>query len=224
MSLEIAVRLVEIGVSLALLQRSAEHVPDARRALFLGQMLLALVLLVGLYRGPVVCGLWILGVLQLYRFDGPYNGGADKMAMLVLTCLGIAHLAPGWADVAMAYLAVQLVLSYFISGGVKLLNPDWRNGRALADVFAHSIYPVGGNTRAMARWPRVMFAASWAVILFEIAFPIALLHPTALAFGLGLAAAFHLANAGLFGLNRFFWVWISAFPALVWFQGRLIGI
>ena len=39
---------------------------------------------------------------------------------------------------------------------------------------------------------------------------------------LGLAAAFHVANALLFGLNRFVWFWLSAYPSIIWLQNRLI--
>ena len=223
MSLEITLRLIEIGVSLALLQRAAEHLPSKDQILFGAQMVLAILLIVGLFRGPLIGALWMLGVAQLHRFDGPYNGGADKMALLALTCLGVAHLFPNWADVALAYLAVQLIFSYVISGGVKLLNAEWRSGRALCGVFAHSVYPVSENLRGLAGRRKILFAASWAVILFEVAFPIALLHPGVLVATLAVAAAFHLANACLFGLNRFLWIWISVYPALFWLQDRLIS-
>jgi hypothetical protein len=38
---------------------------------------------------------------------------------------------------------------------------------------------------------------------------------------LALTAAFHLANACLFGLNRFLWVWLAAYPSLIWLQARV---
>ncbi len=224
MSFEVALRLVEIGVSLALIQRAFEHI-GRETALFLPQGLLALVLLSGFASGPAIWGLWLLNLWQLYRFQGAYNGGADKLAMLCLTCLAVAHAAPTpfWSEMALAYLAVQLVLSYFISGWVKLGNPDWRSGAALRDVFAFSAYPVAGNLRAIADRQTLTFTASWAVIAFEIAFPLALLHPMFLTGALIIAAGFHLSNAIFLGLNRFFWIWLSAYPALIWFQGRIVG-
>ena len=39
--------------------------------------------------------------------------------------------------------------------------------------------------------------------------------------GLVVAGTFHLANACLFGLNRFFWTWLAVYPAILWLQGRL---
>ncbi len=224
MTLDLAVRLAEIGLSLALLQRAFEHARREENVHFATQAMFACLLLAGLWRGPCLIVLWLLGVVQLYRFRGPYNGGADKMAMLSLTCLSAAHLAPAWADVALAYLATQLALSYFVSGWVKMANPDWRSGRALRDVFAFSIYPVSDDVRGWSAYPRLLWVGSWGVMLFEVAFPLALVHPWTLYAALAVAAGFHLANACLFGLNRFLWIWLSVFPALIWLQERLLLI
>jgi hypothetical protein len=62
---------------------------------------------------------------------------------------------------------------------------------------------------------------SWAVMLFELAFPLTLVSQASLAAGLTVAALFHLANACLFGLNRFFWTWVATYPAILWLQDRL---
>ena len=126
-------------------------------------------------------------------------------------------------EASFGYLAAQLVLSYFMSGWVKVVNPAWRNGDALADVFAYSAYPVADSLRGWAQSPRLLCAMGWAVMGFELAFPLALLQPGLLAVALAIAASFHAANACLFGLNRFLWAWLSAYPALWWFQGRVFG-
>ncbi|MEO0828975.1 MAG: HTTM domain-containing protein [Pseudomonadota bacterium] len=225
MTFEAAVRLTEIAVSLALIQRGLEHVFGRDRILFGAQILCALALLADVWSGAFVWALWGLSVLQLLRFQGPYNGGSDKMAILILTCLGLAHGLAGsrWAEMALAYLAVQLVLSYAVSGWVKLTSADWQRGQALRDVFGHSAYPVSDGMRGWARHPRKLWVASWGVIAFETAFPLAFLHPVALCFALTIAALFHGANAVLFGLNRFLWTWLAAFPSVVWLQARLFG-
>ena len=67
-----------------------------------------------------------------------------------------------------------------------------------------------------------MRTASWAVIGFEVLFPLALLNQTLLIAALTCAAAFHIANACLFGLNRFVWFWLAAYPSILWLQSRLI--
>jgi hypothetical protein len=147
------------------------------------------------------------------------------MTLLVLICVTAAHLAPTpqMRELALGYLSMQLILSYVISGWVKVRNPAWRTGRALADVFRFSAYPVSEGLRLNADRGGLVYGASWSVMVFELAFPLVLLHPALLAFGLMGAAGFHLANACLFGLNRFFWIWLAAYPSLIWFQDRLMG-
>lgn len=225
MSFAFALRLSEILLALALIQQSAEHLaaPRDERRLFAPRLVLALGLLAGLSPPLVLGALWLQGLLILRRFDGVYNGGSDKMLWLVLTCCLLAHLAPSpyWSQMALGYLAVQLTLSYFVSGWVKVVNPEWRSGQALSDVFRFSAYPVSQNLRRRAQQRRLLFAAGWAVIVLELAFPLALLDARALGVALTLCATFHLSNALHFGLNRFVWAWISAFPALIWFQGQL---
>lgn len=220
-----ALRLTEILLALALIQQSAEHMaaPRDERLLFMPRLALGFGLLTGLASTAILGALWVQGLLILRRFDGVYNGGSDKMLWLVLTCCLAAHLAPSsyWQEMALGYLAVQLTLSYFVSGWVKVINPDWRSGQALADVFRFSAYPVSRNLRGLADRPGLLRPAGWAVIGLELVFPLTLLDHRALCLGLGLCALFHVSNALHFGLNRFVWAWISAFPALIWLQDRL---
>ena len=60
-------------------------------------------------------------------------------------------------------------------------------------------------------------------MLFELLFPLSLLTASSLYVALVIAASFHLANACLFGLNRFFWIWIAAYPSLLWLQQRVFA-
>ena len=224
MSFDLALRLTEVMVALALIQQSLEHVreepwPHGARLGLSGA------LAAGVLPGPAVWGLLAVQLWLLNRYQGPYNGGSDKMSLLILSVLAAVHLAPEpfWKEMALAYLAVQLVLSYFVSGWVKIRNPEWRSGRALVDVFRFSAYPVSEDLRGWADRPGALFTAGWVVMVLEIAFPLALLHPLALAGALALTATFHLGNAICFGLHRFFWIWLCAYPALIWFQGRTFG-
>lgn len=207
-------------------QQTLEHLADrSLRALFALRLVLCGMLILGLYPALATWGLFAYGIALLHRFDGPYNGGSDKMTMLILACLSAFYIAPSplWQDMALSYLAVQLVLSYFVSGYIKIINQEWRTGQALQDVFLFSAYPVSTSLRGFATHPRLLWGMSWAVMGFEVLFPLTLMHSTALLFGLLVAAAFHLTNACLFGLNRFFWIWICAYPSLIWFQDRIIG-
>ncbi len=222
MSFETALRASEILLALALLQSSAEHMFGLGRDRFLYALrfCLAAFLLVGVGSHWVLLALSLHSLAVLHRFDGPYNGGSDRMSLLVLYCLSLAHWLPARAaELALGYLAVQVTLSYFISGRVKIVNPDWRRGQALADVFAFSAYPVSSALRGLAAHTKLLWVASWAVILLELLFPFALFSQTSLIIALCLTFTFHLANAALFGLNRFVWAWLAAYPSLIWLQG-----
>jgi len=225
MSLDLALRLTEILLALAFIQQSLEHMhgPKDERWLFAPRLVLSVLLLAG-FQTPWVClALVIQALFILRRFQGPYNGGADRMGLLILCCLTLAHFMPSvrWQEVVFGYLALQLTLSYFMAGAVKIVNPQWRQGRALEDVFRFSAYPVSEALRGLAQRPRLLWAGSWAVMAFELLFPLSLLTQTTLMIGLAIAAAFHLANAFLLGLNRFFWIWLAAYPSLIWLQARL---
>ncbi len=220
------VRLTEVLLAAAVAQQSLEHLFAGHgRGLFGLRLVLCGCLAFGVGGAFAVWGLWGASLVMLWRFQGPYNGGSDKMTVLILSCLSLAHLAPSpyWAEMAVSYLAVQLVLSYFVSGWIKIINPEWQSGRALCDVFRFSAYPVSEGLRAWADQRAVLFAMSWAVMLLEVLFPLALLHPDALKLALVCTAAFHLSNAVCFGLNRFFWIWLCAYPSLIWFQDRIFG-
>ena len=225
MTLDAAARLSEILLGLALIQQSLEHLRRFRdeRMLFAARIALCVLVILGLAQPWPLVALAGLSLVILGRFQGAYNGGADRMGLLALWCLTLSRLlpTPQWREIAFGYLAAQLVLSYFISGWVKLLNRDWRSGRALAQVFRFSAYPVSEALRGWAERPRVLLAMSWAVMLFEVVFPLSLVSQPTLAAALVVAAAFHLANACLFGLNRFFWTWLAAYPAIFWLQHRL---
>lgn len=226
LSFDVAVRATECLLALAFIQQSAEHMfrPDNARLLFLMRALFSVALIAGIGRDYALLALVLHSFWVLRRYEGPYNGGSDRMGLLVLYCLTLAHWLPDGLpkEAAFGYLGVQVVLSYFISGQVKVINPEWRSGRALCDVFRFSAYPVSEELRALARWPRLLWGMSWCVMLFEVVFPLSLLNGTLLIAALVVASAFHLANACLFGLNRFLWVWLAAYPAIIWLQGRLV--
>ncbi len=226
MTLADAMRLTEIMLALALIQHSTEHMCGRadERWLFGVRIGLCGALAIGVVTSYVLLALVGVGLLILWRFQGPYNGGSDRMGLLVLCCLCAATwLPPHFKPYAMGYLAVQVVLSYVISGWVKIVNPDWRLGVALQDVFVFSAYPASNSLRSWSQCPNVLTTMSWGVMVFELCFPLFLFSPFTLTVGLMIAASFHFANACLFGLNRFFWIWLAAYPSLYWFQARVVG-
>ncbi|HEY0253879.1 MAG TPA: hypothetical protein VGC41_20255, partial [Kofleriaceae bacterium] len=148
---------------------------------------------------------WLIAI----RFRGSYNGGSDAMLLVVL--LGISINRLGYERVGMGYIAAQLILSYAISGIAKLREPSWRDGTALPSLLANPQYNAPAWALRLAGRP-----VSYALLGFEVLFPLALTSRVACMSFLAIAAAFHLGNAIVLGLNRFLWTWLAAFPAL-WF-------
>lgn len=227
MTFEPAIRATEILLALALLQQTAEHLFGTRGTtlLFAPRAALSVALLLGVQSPFILLALSLHSLAVLHRFQGPYNGGSDRMGLLILYCITAAHWLPSGlpAQAAFGYLGAQVILSYVISGQVKLMNPAWRDGTALRDVFAFSAYPVAENLRSLKDQSRLLLLASWAVIAFEILFPLSLLSYPLLIAALLIAIAFHTANACLFGLNRFLWCWIAAYPSILWLHTRLVS-
>lgn len=153
------------------------------------------------------------------RFRGSYNGGSDSMLLVVLLGLSIARSSA--PEVGLGYIAAQLVLSYVLAGIAKLREPRWRDGTALAMLVALPSYGVPPALVAWLSQPALSRLAGYALLAFECGFPVALVDPTACRVFLVLAALFHLGNSIVFGLNRFLWAWVAAFPALLFWVDRL---
>ena len=228
MTFELAIRLTEILLAFAFLQQSIEHLYGSKHQawIFIPRIILSAMLLIG-FQTPLACiALFTIAIIMLHRFDGPYNGGSDRMGILILTCLIAIHFMPSqlWQEYIFGYLAMQLILSYFIAGWVKIINSDWRNGQALDDVFRFSAYIPSESLRSWAEYPKTLYVAGWNVMIFELLFPFSLLHQTTLVIALIVATFFHLNNAIFLGLNRFLWIWIAAYPSIIWLQGRIFSI
>ena len=154
----------------------------------------------------------ILLVCHLFtciRFRGIFNGGSDMKTFVVLTGVLIG------GKMGMIYIAIHGLLSYFKAGFSKLRDKSWRQGRALAVFLGRSLYPdIREYARLLAQNPRIGLFLAIVVIAFE-------LLAVALPFGRQYLNAyfivvviFHLVVYWCFGLNRFFWIWISAWPSI----------
>ena len=165
--------------------------------------------------------LTVLHVLMLIRWRGAFNGGSDFMTLMVLLGLLLAstvsllgHPALGWRA-GFAFITLQAISSYFLSGSVKLLRPEWRSGQAMT-LFLNEAVRGPLSTRHWARRPLLARWASWSFILWECAFPLALWQADWALLFCTVAAVFHFLVFWFFGLNRFFWAWLATFPAIIW--------
>jgi hypothetical protein len=171
--------------------------------------------LVALGVGPWAWAALVTGILVSVRWRGTYNGGSDQMMVVLSSALALASIdPPRMGPFGLAYIAAQIVLSYFIAGVAKLIEPSWRSGDALYRLRALPRYQVPPGIGAlMTRAPRPM---AWAIIGVECLAPACFVGPQPALLVLGALALFHLGNAWALGLNRFLLVWLAGFPAVLW--------
>lgn len=165
--------------------------------------------------------LFASNLVLLIRWRGAFNGGSDFMTVVVLTGVLIAQVATLFVGPVLAwkaglwYITIHTMSSYFLSGSVKLLSSDWRNGRALAYFLDGAVYGPLPKESIFRKKP-VAVVCSWAFIIWECSFPLVLAGPAwAIAWCL-CAAVFHFLVFWHFGLNRFFWAWVASFPAIIY--------
>jgi hypothetical protein len=144
--------------------------------------------------------------------------GAHQMVFIVSSGACVATVFPAGTivhEVAIWYVAVQLLLSYTIAGIAKARSAAWRNGSAMRGISSTAVYGHPRLHRTLTAHPRASTVLCWGVILFELSFPLVLvLGPS---YGLGLIAAgigFHLLTALFMGLNGFLTAFLAAYPAL----------
>ena len=202
--------------------------PQAYLGLLWLRLALAALLMAGLLRGPGgLAGavlLFLIALVLLFRWRGAFNGGSDFMTLVGLTGLVIAHTTSALGDpvlgwrAALWYVALQSLTSYFVSGWVKLLRPEWRSGTALPVFLDTGVYgPLAA--RSVYRSPAVARTLSWGFTVWEGLFPLALLDVRLALFFCASGALFHFLVFWYFGLNRFFWAWLATFPAVLWVAG-----
>ena len=165
-------------------------------------------------------GLLLSQMILQIRWRGAFNGGADFMTLVLLIGIAVgAGLVPfvgeslAW-QAGLWVISIQTLSSYFLSGSVKLRYRGWRDGRALTALLDGAIYgPLAANS--MLRHRPIAIASSWAFILWEAAFPLTMIHPNVITMWCAIGASFHFLVFWFFGLNRFFWAWLAAYPALI---------
>lgn len=157
--------------------------------------------------------IFLVALLQLLiciRFRGTFNGGSDMMIFVVATGLIIG------GKIGLIYIAIHAVYSYFKAGLVKLKQKSWTNGSSLVDFLKISLYPdiqsIGPKLQNQMKLSRCL---NWATLFFELSLPVIFFLPQIALAYLGIAVTFHLVVYFAFGLNRFFWIWLATWPAIL---------
>lgn len=162
-------------------------------------------------------------------FDRLYRPQVHRMQLFVhalcaasLPLIGPTPVAALVLLASQVLISIQALSSYFLSGTVKLLHAGWRDGRALPTLLDGGIHgPLAANS--LLRRQPIAIICSWAFILWEAAFPLAMIDPRVTTLWCAIGVAFHSLVFWYFGLNRFFWAWCASFPALIGCAGLIGG-
>ena len=164
--------------------------------------------------------LWIFGVCHYFR--GRLNGGSDAMLFQVLVGLCVSwfgalirgNLGEVLQIAGLSWISIQVTVSYFIAGAIKARNRRWWKGDVFFEILQKPIYSISPWIKNVAKSHGALCSASAGVIVFELTFPLVWIFPQFLGIYLALGILFHFAVGLTFGLHRFFWVWLSTYPAV----------
>ena len=196
------------------------------RALHVARVLAAVSLWAPLPRGAKAVANGVLSASQVALYARHLYGsdGADQVSFLVqalATAARAGQRKPAVVDACLWFIALQSVLSYTVSGWAKLPSETWRSGRALPGITRTRTYGDERVWKVMKSHPRLTRLAAHAVLALECGFPLVFVAGGRLApLFLGSAGAFHLVNARVMGLGRFFWSFASTYPAVLYASGR----
>lgn len=159
------------------------------------------------------------------RFRGTFNGGSDMMVFVILTGLIICQSTTNEKiqKLGLIYIAIHTLYSYFKAGLAKVIHKDWQNGFAVPAFLERSLYSDMKSVAGFLKSNSLLsLFLGWSVLFFELSILVTLLIPPLIFPYFLIAAVFHFINYIVFGLNRFFLVWMSAWPAVIYSVG-LIG-
>jgi hypothetical protein len=167
--------------------------------------------------------LLVVHVVTCIRFRGSINGGSDSMTAMVLLGTWIAFLfkKETFASAGLVWIAVNVLISYGRAGFAKVRQPEWKDGSALTSFLQQSFYSDVREFSAKIT-PEVAKKIAWVVIALEFALVFSpLAEGTLLSAAFTLVVVFHFMNYWAFGLNRFFWAWIAAWPSIFYLSGLI---
>jgi hypothetical protein len=164
----------------------------------------------------IIIAAFILSILVTLRT--PFGlDGSDQMVLILLGALLIASINERLEYTAILFIIGQLFLVYGTSGVAKLVSPEWRSGRALVGVMKTTIYGNEVVARFLQKSPFAALTICWAIMIWEISFPLCVVVGRPLAFCILLCGIiFHAINAVIMGLNNFFLAFVAGYPLLIW--------
>jgi hypothetical protein len=164
----------------------------------------------------LLLAIFILCNILIYTRHSYGLDGADQMSLLILLTIFLSYVivSPDNYKLGLYFIAGQLSLSYLISGGAKVISPQWRSGKAIQGILSTYTYGNSFTQQFFVKRDMVSFVFCWIVMLFEVLFPLLFFcDSNVLIYGLSFGVIFHFMIALTMGLNDFLWSFSAAYPA-----------
>jgi hypothetical protein len=150
--------------------------------------------------------------------------GSDQLQIIIFASLSTFYITsatngdPILLKSSIFFLALQTIISYFMSGLAKLASPVWRNGTAIAGIMNTESFGNKVFAQILINNPLLSKLICYWVILFECVFPILIfMGVNTTMFVLLNGILFHLSTAILMRFNSFLWSFIATYPSLFFF-------
>jgi hypothetical protein len=164
-------------------------------------------------------------LLRLRSPIGIHASGAMVMVTFTSCGLGLVVGTARSMGFALAFIAGEACLAYFVAGSGKLCGARWREGHAIALIATTRMWGRRREALVLQAHPELSAILCWATILGECAVPLALVVPFPLALLiLSGAMLFHLTTAFGMRLNCFVWSFGSTYPAIIYCSDWLHGV
>jgi hypothetical protein len=135
----------------------------------------------------------------------------------ILLCLPATGPGALAASVAFWTIRLQLVLAYAATGLHKLTGTHWVDGSAMGIVATDPAF----GPAWLAGMPLLAKGATWAVLLFQLTFPVAVWWRATRIPWMVFGVLFHLATAWWLGIPEMALAFIAVYP--IWLSGSEAG-
>ncbi len=183
----------------------------------------ALLLLAWPSVAPLIAIAWIMQIVIMKRYHLTFDGSDHMTVVVLLACLlGRVEPDPLAARAAVTFLAAEVTLAYLAAGLYKATSSYWQSGHAIAMVVQTRMFGQAAAARLIRHHPVIGRAATYSVFCWESLFVCFLVAPppvilTILVLGIG----FHLGCSVIMGLNRFIFVFVASYPAVLYVNNAL---
>lgn len=172
---------------------------------------------------PALLTVLAVKLLLFYRCGYGADGSDQMENMVLIGLIATTLLAKSQTPtLGLWFITAESTLAYFVSGVSKLFSQEWRSGSAAFQVFNTYTYGVGPVAALLRQSSAIGGLICWGTIIYECVFPVCLVSPASITWTiLGFGIFFHVANAFIMGLNKFFWAFVSTYPAILYCQGHI---